>query len=152
MHEILLLFFSYFFNKVWNFSFENIWMNAMRLNVFLKEMHKCNESAWNFIWEFLCRCINECMIKIHIGNVYFFIFVYWMHDAYMKSIFYWNNNMKLNSILFVSLFVLNKTLKMHECMRLWRCKDECIDSIWNCFFYKMHVCYLHWVHEWCMKL
>jgi len=59
-----------------------------------------------------------------------------MHDAYMKSIFYrTNNNMKMNSILFFCFFAyLNKTLKLHECMRLWGYMDECVDSIWNCFF------------------
>jgi len=56
-------------------------------------------------------------------------------------------------ILYFFFFVcLNKTLKMHECMRLWGCMDECIDSIRNDFsFLRMHICYLHgstWiVHE-----
>jgi len=73
----------------------------------------------------------------------FFIFVYWMHDAYMKCIFYrMNNTMKMNSIFFCFFACLNKTLKMHECMRLWGCMNECTGSIWN-FFLRMHVCYLH---------
>jgi len=44
-----------------------------------------------------------------------------------------NNNMEMNSIILI-IFCLNAILKMHECMRLWGCMDQCIDYIWNNFF------------------
>jgi len=54
-------------------------------------------------------CLNEYMMKCIL-----FIFVYWMHDAYIKSIFYWmNNNMEMNSI--VLIFFL---------MRFWKCMND----------------------------
>jgi len=84
----------------------------------------------HFIWEFLWKCIND---ENACRKCIFFIFVYWMHETYIKSIFYWmNNNMKMNSILFVSLFVLNKILKMNA-----------LTLFETIFFLRMCVCYLH---------
>jgi len=48
-----------------------------------------------------------------------------------------NANIKSISLFLLNeyMFEYNKILKMHKCMRLWGCMDECIDCIWNCFFY-----------------
>jgi len=82
----------------------------------------------------------------------FFIFVYWMHDAYMKCIFYrMNNTMKMNSIFFfVSLLVW---IRVWKCMNAWGYEDAWMNALglFETFFLRMHVCYLHgstWiVHE-----
>jgi len=75
-------------------------------------------------------------------NIFYFCLLnaWCIHEMYFYRM---NNNIKINFIFFLFLCLLNKTLKMHECMRLWRCMDECSKSIWNYFFLRMHVCYLH---------
>jgi len=124
MHEISLLF---FLRRYEFFFLKNVWITKIfyLMSTFFKtEMYKCHKSAWTYAWNLFENSweTNECMMKINICH--FCLLNAWcIHEMYF--------------------YRMNNNIKMHECMRLWRCMDECTRSICNYFFLRIHLCYLH---------
>jgi len=63
---------------------------------------------------------------MQVGNEYFsFLFI--ECAIIWKSIFYWmNNNMKMNSLLFFSLFVW---IRLWKCMNAWGYEDTWMNAL-----------------------